>query len=223
MRWLALMPGLNQQERLMLAVLLALGLHLVIILGVRFEPRVSPASAVTPSVHLRLLPPVRSNLPPAESRVALRVERPAEMPVPVAAVAVPEPVTVAVAATDDDSREAYLEAVAPDSIEALYEDGWRRRVEAAGNRHFPEAARCRDRTLGPVLDVFVRADGYVERINLIRSSGHPALDAAAIDMVRVAAPYPEFPPELRHRVDALHIVRQWKFEQDAGADQRTCQ
>jgi protein TonB len=38
------------------------------------------------------------------------------------------------------------------------------------------------------------------------------LDDAAIRIVRMAAPFAPFPPELRKDVDRLEIIRTWKFE-----------
>jgi protein TonB len=37
------------------------------------------------------------------------------------------------------------------------------------------------------------------------------LDQAAVDIVRLAAPFGVFPEELRDNVDLLEIIRTWRF------------
>jgi Gram-negative bacterial tonB protein. len=44
-----------------------------------------------------------------------------------------------------------------------------------------------------------------------RSSGHKILDAAAVAIVRRAAPYSPFPEEIRKKADILSITRTWSF------------
>jgi periplasmic protein TonB len=50
------------------------------------------------------------------------------------------------------------------------------------------------------------------KIDLLKSSGYALLDQSAIRIVRMAAPYPPFPDELRKEVDRLEIIRTWRFE-----------
>ncbi|MDQ2696907.1 MAG: energy transducer TonB, partial [Pseudomonadota bacterium] len=57
------------------------------------------------------------------------------------------------------------------------------------------------------------ADGSIHSITLVRSSGHPVLDAAARQIVELAAPYAPFPPVLKREADILHIPRTWQFLQ----------
>jgi protein TonB len=44
-----------------------------------------------------------------------------------------------------------------------------------------------------------------------RGSGTPELDRAAMQIVRLAAPYSPLPDNLRERMDVLHITRTWRF------------
>jgi protein TonB len=39
----------------------------------------------------------------------------------------------------------------------------------------------------------------------------PELDEAAVSIVRLAAPFAPLPPDIRSKVDVLHITRTWKF------------
>ena len=60
--------------------------------------------------------------------------------------------------------------------------------------------------------VAVRADGSVQEVRVLKSSGQRILDQAAIDIVRLAAPFAPFPPEIRQDTDILEIIRTWQFE-----------
>lgn len=94
---------------------------------------------------------------------------------------------------------------------ASYLEAWRRKVERIGNLNYPDEAK-RNKLYGNLLmHVAVRADGSIERIQVRRSSGHKLLDDAAVRIVRLAAPFAPFPPEIRKEVDVLDITRTWQF------------
>jgi protein TonB len=112
-----------------------------------------------------------------------------------------------------NARKKYINPNAMTSLEGFYLENWRRKVERVGTLNFPEAARKLNLTTGPTLDVAIRADGSLHSITLIHSSGHQTLDKAALQIVKLAAPYAPFPKALQHQFDILHIVRKWKFEQ----------
>jgi protein TonB len=109
-----------------------------------------------------------------------------------------------------DSREKRSTTPAITTLKSFYEENWARKVERMGT--IPEEALKLKLITGPTLDVAIRADGSIHSITVLRSSGHKAVDAAARNMVELAAPYAPFPPELRRQVTLLHIVRKWKFE-----------
>lgn len=58
----------------------------------------------------------------------------------------------------------------------------------------------------------IRADGSVDKVGVQRSSGHKVLDEAAVRIVKMAAPYALFPPDIRKDYDIIEITRTWKFE-----------
>ena len=94
---------------------------------------------------------------------------------------------------------------------AQYVEDWRAKVEQIGNLNYPEAAR-RQKVFGSLLlTVNIRADGSVESVEINKSSGQRILDAAARKIVRLAAPYAPFPPDIRKEVDILSITRTWTF------------
>ncbi|MBL8583635.1 MAG: TonB family protein [Rhizobiaceae bacterium] len=72
---------------------------------------------------------------------------------------------------------------------------WQSRVNAHLNRHkrFPRGAS----TNGVVTVRFtINPSGAVQSVSVARSSGDPALDSAAVDMVNRASPVPAPPPEI---------------------------
>lgn len=113
-------------------------------------------------------------------------------------------------------RVRRLTSVAAQSAaDAAYLQDWRRRLEAVGNTYYPEAS-LRYGMYGSLrLLVVIRSDGSLENVELLSSSGYAVLDEAAIRIVRMAAPYAPFPPELKATADKLEILRTWKFERNA--------
>ena len=103
---------------------------------------------------------------------------------------------------------------------AQYVDDWRIKVERVGNLNYPEAARRQGLYGSLVLTVSINADGSLESVEVYRSSGSRILDAAAMKIVEMAAPYPPFSQEMRKKVDILGITRTWTFTR---SDQLTSQ
>lgn len=98
---------------------------------------------------------------------------------------------------------------------AQYVEDWRQKVERIGNLNYPDSAR--GKLYGSlVLTVAIKQDGHLERVELNRSSGHKLLDAAALRIVKLAAPYAAFPDAVRRDTDIIEITRTWSF---TGADQ----
>ena len=94
---------------------------------------------------------------------------------------------------------------------AQYIEDWRIKVERIGNLNYPEQAR-RQHIFGKLqLSVSINKDGSVESIDVSRSSGQPILDAAAMRIVRLAAPYAPLPPSITKDTDILTITRTWSF------------
>jgi protein TonB len=96
---------------------------------------------------------------------------------------------------------------------AQYVEDWRVKVERIGNLNYPEAARQKKIFGSLQLTVSIRANGSVENVEISRSSGQPILDAAAQRIVKLAAPFSPFPPDIRKDTDILSITRTWTFTQ----------
>ena len=108
-------------------------------------------------------------------------------------------------------RRKFIGARTQEYRFAQYIEDWRIKVERIGNLNYPEEAR-RQQIYGKLqLSVSIRADGSLESIEVNRSSGHRILDAAAMRIVKLAAPYSPLPPEITKDTDILTIVRTWTF------------
>lgn len=97
------------------------------------------------------------------------------------------------------------------TADAHYLDSWRVKVESIGNLNYPEEARRRQLFGDVTLLVTVRPDGSLKDVKVLETSGHQVIDDAALRIVRLAAPYPPFPDEMRQSTDLLEIVRSWQF------------
>lgn len=94
---------------------------------------------------------------------------------------------------------------------AQYIEDWRVKVERIGNLNYPSQAR-QQKIFGKLqMTVSIRADGTLEGVEVTKSSGQRILDAAAVRIVKLAAPYPPFSAEIRRDTDVLSIVRTWSF------------
>ena len=107
-------------------------------------------------------------------------------------------------------RKKFIGARATEYRFAQYEEDWRLKVERVGTLNYPPEAR--GKLYGNLrLTVTLRPDGVVDSIELDRSSKLKVLDEAAFRIVRMAAPYGAFPPEIRRDTDLLVITRTWFF------------
>jgi protein TonB len=96
--------------------------------------------------------------------------------------------------------------------EALYIDSFRREVEEMGTRNFPGRALAENKFGNVRLLVALETSGDVRNIEILKSSGHRFLDQAAVQSVRMAAPFAPFTEEMRRNMDILEIIRTWKFD-----------
>ena len=64
----------------------------------------------------------------------------------------------------------------------------------------------------PMVTVAIRADGSVEKVTFVVSSGVPALDAAIRQVIASQAPYAAFTPVLARQYDVVEIRRTWVFD-----------
>jgi protein TonB len=80
-----------------------------------------------------------------------------------------------------------------------------------GELNYPQAARDRKIYGSMVVTVSIKADGSLERVEINRPSGQRILDAAALRIVQLAAPFAPFPADIARDTDILSITRTWIF------------
>jgi TonB family protein len=95
-------------------------------------------------------------------------------------------------------------------IHKLFGDGFLGDVEA----HYGKTPYD-DLTLWTKLEIVVKSDGSVEKVNIVRSSGVTGFDVAAIDSVMSAAPFPSPPKEIRSANGRVYL--HWQFHRDETA------
>lgn len=107
-------------------------------------------------------------------------------------------------------KRKFISANTREYAYANYMAAWVARVERVGNLNYPDEARRRNLEGSLVLTVAINKDGSLERIDIIRPSGHQTLDDAAKRIVELSAPFTPV-PKGDEEIDILHITRTWQF------------
>jgi protein TonB len=108
-------------------------------------------------------------------------------------------------------RRRFVGARAQEFRFARYIEDWRAKVERVGELNYPQAARDQRIYGSLVMTVSIKSDGTLERVEVNRPSGQRILDAAALRIVQLAAPYAPFPADIAKDTDILSITRTWIF------------
>lgn len=180
-------------------------------------------SLVDARSHERAADELLATLSEADERVA---EDPRHSPQPDDSTAValesgsnatlplPQDDTATLLIHDDDPRQLVISADTRESVIAAYLDNWKRRIEAVGDEYFPQLGKLDGLTGSPTLEVSIEASGQLSAVVIRKSSGSPVLDKAALDILRRAAPFDPFPPEIRADYDRLRFAYKWLFRQE---------
>lgn len=120
----------------------------------------------------------------------------------------PDTVTVI---PDANPRVLVVSANTRESRMATYLNNWKIKVERIGTLNFPNAAALSTITSYPVLEVAIKANGELHEVVVVTSSGYPNLDQAAMEILRIAAPFEPFPGVLRDNYDVLRFAYEWRF------------
>lgn len=129
-------------------------------------------------------------------------------PEPAELVAEPDTATVI---PDANPRELMVSANTRESRIAGYLNTWKNKVERIGTLNFPNASELATIRTYPVLEVAVTADGDLKEVVVRNSSGYRNLDQAAMEILRIAAPFEPFPDVLREDYDVLRFAYEWRF------------
>jgi protein TonB len=99
-----------------------------------------------------------------------------------------------------------------EAAQAAYMVGWRQRVERVGTANFPlDSLLGRPDQGRPVVEVTIGANGSLDDIVLLRSSGNTRLDQAALSILELAAPFPPLPTAFLAEYDKLKFAYEWDF------------
>lgn len=160
------------------------------------------------------------------TRVSEETPNPSETPDPVDKTLLQRSLEIAsLEARLDEQRQIYAKRPrvrrltslsTASSTDAFYLNSWRRKIERIGNLNYPEKARQQEMYGSLRLMVAIRPDGSLKAVELLESSGEDVLDAAAIRIVRLAAPFAPFPDDLRQTTDVLEIIRTWQFRKNSS-------
>jgi protein TonB len=102
------------------------------------------------------------------------------------------------------------------AIGMQYMKDWESKVERTGNLNYPVVAAKKNFSATLTMDVGISADGSIYSMRINRSSGNPALDEAAKNIVKMSAPFPPLPAEVLRETKVLVIPRVWKFSDESG-------
>jgi len=119
-------------------------------------------------------------------------------------------------------KKRYISPATQEEVYALYYDGLRRKIEERGTRNFPEYQG--HKLYGELtMNVTVDAVGHVVETEIVRPSQSKQLDKRAVAIVRAAAPFGSFTPEMRRKADQLVITSRFRFTREEGmiAEQRS--
>lgn len=98
-----------------------------------------------------------------------------------------------------------------ESAVAEYLLGWRQRVERIGTAHFPKDFVEFGNAGRPTLEVTIGPGGQLEEIVVRRSSGNKRLDQAALNILRLAAPFEPLPNTVLAGQQTLRVAYEWDF------------
>ena len=91
--------------------------------------------------------------------------------------------------------------------EAAYLNAWREKCERIGAINYPSGHLEGE----ALILVSILANGTLEEVRILKSSGHRALDQAALATIRQAAPFQPFNVDMRKAYDRLEFTRWWQF------------
>lgn len=108
-------------------------------------------------------------------------------------------------------RRRFIGARTQEFRFARYVENWRAKVERVGELNYPQAARDQRLYGSLVVTVSIKSDGSLEQVEINRPSGQRILDAAALRIVQLAAPFAPFPADIAKDTDIISITRTWIF------------
>jgi len=116
--------------------------------------------------------------------------------------------------TEKQNNQKRIKSISSNTSEYLYKlyfEAWRQKVEKIGAMNYPIEASKLGMFGSLRLTVSLSSDGSITNLFINKSSGYKELDEAALNIVKLGAPYAKFPAEIHKEVDIINITRKWKF------------
>ena len=114
-------------------------------------------------------------------------------------------------------KKRYISPATREEVYAIYYDQLRRRIEDRGTRDFPEDAG--QKLYGELtMNLTVDSRGRVVDAEIAQGSGNKVLDQRAIAIVRAAAPFGVFSPQMRQVVDQIVVTSRFRFTHEDGLE-----
>ena len=115
-------------------------------------------------------------------------------------------------------RTRYLSPATLGPIYAPYYTALRRKIEARAAANFPQAEGHKLHG-AMMMALRINHDGRLLEARVVESSGNPTLDRLAEDIVRSAAPFDPFTPEMREDAGQIDITTRFDFTHDTAPAQ----
>lgn len=114
-------------------------------------------------------------------------------------------------------KRRYVSPSTREEVYALYYDQLRRKIEDRGTRNFPEH---QGKKLYGELTMIVTVDalGRVVDTEVVQRSDSPVLDRRAVAIVKAAAPFGPFTPEMRAKADQIVVVSRFRFTREEALE-----
>jgi TonB family protein len=106
-----------------------------------------------------------------------------------------------------DTRNA---AIVVNDPRELYVNGVRQKVQATTELELETRPQLQQ-TGSPLLRLQVNHRGELIEVEVVRTSGFPALDAFAMQIVKSSAPFEPFPPEMRRMTYLVVVMSEFHF------------
>ncbi len=118
-------------------------------------------------------------------------------------------------------RIHFLDSLsAKSAVEAEYIHNWSKKLERIGNINFPQQAIQLSLSGTLIVNATLDRAGRVVEMQISRSSGSKVLDAAALRIIKLAAPYEPLPKKIREKYDRLNITRTIVFHKKGDFSSR---
>ena len=96
-----------------------------------------------------------------------------------------------------------------DSPATRYLNSWQRSVESTAALYLPLDVKNLSGSL--TIRVVLNADGKTLLVEILTPSANYRLDQLALEVLRIASPFPPFQEDLRALADEVEIIRRWRF------------